>query len=78
MKKKIVYTDEPIELGEIVPDFLPKPEDLVFKEKKTKVTLTLTDSSIQFFKKAAKKQNSSYQSMIRNLLDFYVATQQSK
>ena len=76
MKKKITYTDEPIE-GEVIKDFLPSPENLVFKEKKTKVTLTLSNKSIAFFKDAAKKHGASYQSMIRELLDFYVANQRS-
>jgi predicted DNA binding CopG/RHH family protein len=66
-----------MEVGEIVPNFLPKPENLAFKEKKTKVTLTLSTSSIEFFREEAKKHKASYQSMIRLLLDFYVANQKS-
>lgn len=75
MKKKINYTDEPIE-ALVVSDFLPKPESLVLKEKKTRVTLTLTKKSLDFFKIAAKEHNASYQAMIRQLIDFYVANQQ--
>lgn len=75
MKKKINYTDEPIE-ALVVNDFLPKPESLVLKEKKTRVTLTLTKKSLDFFKTAAKEHNASYQAMIRQLIDFYVANQQ--
>ncbi len=73
MKKKIIYTDE--DLGEIrrVEDFLPPPEFLVFKKKTEKITLELTDESVQFFKKEAKKYHTQYQKMIRNLLDHYVA-----
>jgi hypothetical protein len=37
MKKKIIYTDEPMSTR-IIKDFLPKPEDLVFKEEKKKVS----------------------------------------
>lgn len=74
MKKKIIYTDESIE-GKVIKDFLPKPEHLVLKEKKRRVTLTLTERSLDFFKSAAKKHNASYQSMIRRLLDYYVANQ---
>lgn len=66
-----------MEVGEIVPNFLPKPENLVFKDKKTKVTLTLSNSSLEFFKEEAKKHKASYQSMIRHLLDFYVANQKN-
>lgn len=75
MKKNITYTNEPMKMGEIVKDFLPKPENLVFKEAKTRVTLTLTKKSLDFFKKSAKKHDASYQAMIRQLIDFYVASQ---
>lgn len=76
MKNKINYKDEPIE-AKVVSDFLPKPENLALKEKKTKVTLTLTEKSLDFFKKSAKKHNASYQAMIRQLIDFYVANQKT-
>jgi hypothetical protein len=33
----------------IVDDFLPSPEDLVFKEENVKVTITLSKSSVDFF-----------------------------
>jgi predicted DNA binding CopG/RHH family protein len=71
MKKNTKYTNEPMEFKE-VKDFLPSPEHLAFKEKNVKVTLNLSKSSIDFFKKHAKKQHSSYQSMIRRIIDFYV------
>jgi predicted DNA binding CopG/RHH family protein len=71
MKKKIIYTDEPID-GEIIKDFLPPPSELVFKEEKVKVTISLSKKSIEFFKKEAKKNDTNYQKMIRNLLDIYV------
>ncbi|MCH7827039.1 MAG: type II toxin-antitoxin system HigB family toxin [Bacteroidetes bacterium] len=50
MKKKIKYRDEKIGKVEIIKDFLPKPEDLVFKEDTVKVTLNLSKSSIEFLK----------------------------
>ena len=77
MKNKIKYTNEPIET-KVISDFLPKPEDLILKEKKTRVTLTLTEKSLEFFKSAAKKHKASYQAMIRRLLDFYTANQTSQ
>ncbi|OGK12360.1 CopG family transcriptional regulator [Candidatus Roizmanbacteria bacterium RIFCSPHIGHO2_01_FULL_37_16b] len=77
MKNKIKYTNEPIE-AKVISDFLPKPEDLILKEKKTRVTLTLTEKSLEFFKNAAKKHKASYQAMIRRLLDFYTANQTSQ
>tara|TARA_R110002096_G_scaffold113380_1_gene246447 strand:+ start:3735 stop:3968 length:234 start_codon:yes stop_codon:yes gene_type:complete len=75
MKKKIEYTDEPMGEIEIIEDFLPPPEALVFKESNTKVTIALSRSSVEFFKKEAKKHHTQYQKMIRNLLDEYVARQ---
>jgi len=71
--KKIKYTDEPLGELKVVEDFLPAPENLVFKEENVKVTITLSKSSIEFFKKAAKKHHTQYQKMIRNLLDQYTA-----
>ena len=73
MKKKIKYTDEKLGKVEIVKDFLPKPEDLVFKEETVKVTLNLSRSSVDFFKQIAQKNGSQYQKVIRKLLDSYTS-----
>ncbi len=73
MKKKIKYSDERIGKLEIVDDFLPSPEELVFNEERVKVTLNLNRSSIDFFKKIAKEHGSQYQKVIRNLLDSYTS-----
>lgn len=73
MKKKTTkYKDHSISVGRIIPDFLPRPEDLVFKEETVKVTLALNKNSIDFFKQLAKENHTQYQKMIRNLLDRYV------
>ena len=74
MKKKITYKNEPIE-AKVIKDFLPSPEELSLHDKKTKVTLTLSKKSIDFFKENAKQHGASYQAMIRKLLDYYVANQ---
>ena len=76
MKNKIKYSNEPIE-AKVISDFLPNPEMLSLNEKKTKITLTLTEKSLVFFKGAAKKHNASYQAMIRRLIDYYVANQRA-
>ena len=75
MKKKIVYTDEP--MGEVVvmADFLPSPAELAFREDGVKVTLALSKSSVDFFKSEAVKHQTQYQRMIRRLLDSYVEAQ---
>ena len=74
MKKQIKYSNKYIE-AKVIDDFLPSPEELVLKEKKTKVTLTLTEKSLNFFKDSAKKRGASYQAMIRRLIDYYVSNQ---
>jgi hypothetical protein len=55
MKKKIVYTDEPMGEVEVVADFLPSPAELAFREDGVKVTLSLSKSSVAFFKSEASK-----------------------
>ena len=76
MSTRIKYTDE--ELGEfrVIPDFLPSPEELAFKEDTVKVTISLSKGSVEFFKKEAKKHKTQYQKMIRRLLDVYTSAQQ--
>lgn len=71
MSAKIKYTDEPLGNLRVVPDFLPRPEDLVFREEGVKVTIALSKRSVEFFKREAQKHNTQYQRMIRRLLDAY-------
>ena len=80
MKKKtgskIKYTDDKGEMdgkwrivrrGE-----LPDLDALLDKlPEKTKVTLELDNSALEFFKREARKRNTSYQRMIRNLVRSY-------
>ncbi len=73
MKKKIKYTNEKIGKVEVAKDFLPGPDELVFKEDNVKVTLNLSRSSVEFFKEIAKKHGSQYQRVIRKLLDSYTS-----
>jgi predicted DNA binding CopG/RHH family protein len=75
MKGKIKYTNEPIGKVKLVEDFLPSPEELVLKDETIKVTISLSKTSVDFFKKEAKKYNTQYQKMIRRLLDEYAAHQ---
>jgi len=72
MKRKIKYTNEPMEL-ELIEDFLPHPDQLAMKGENIKVTITLSKESIEFFKQVAKKHHSPYQKMIRKVLDSYVS-----
>lgn len=72
MSAKIRYTDEPIGDLRIIPDFLPSPEELAFREESVKVTISLSKKSVVFFKSQAAKHRTQYQRMIRGLIDAYV------
>jgi hypothetical protein len=71
MSAKIKYTDEPLGKLRVVPNLLPAPKDLVFREEGIKVTLALSKRSVEFFKREAAKHNTQFQRMIRRLLDAY-------
>ncbi|MCG3171593.1 MAG: hypothetical protein CALGDGBN_03216 [Pseudomonadales bacterium] len=70
MNGKIKYSDEPVR-AEVVRDFLPPPDQLVAGEEWVKVTISLSRRSVEFFKEAAERNQTSYQRMIRRLLDTY-------
>lgn len=73
MRTKIKYTEEPMGDLKVVKDFLPPPDQLVLREENVKVTISLKKSSISFFKEQAKKQKTSYQKMIREVVDWYAS-----
>ena len=54
-------------------DFLPPPGKLVMPEETVKITISLSKSSVRFFKQQASKHHIKYQKMIRNLVDTYTA-----
>lgn len=60
----------------VVKDFLPAPDQLVLKEENIKVTISLNKSSVEFFKKEAQKHQTSYQRMIRRVIDWYASQYQ--
>src|SRR5258708_16471296 len=71
MSGKIRYTDEPLGNAGVVPEFLPRPEDVVCRDEGVKVTIALSKRSVDFFKTEARRHNTQYQRMIRRLLDAY-------
>jgi predicted DNA binding CopG/RHH family protein len=73
MKSTIKYTEGPMGDLRVVKDFLPPPEQFVLKEDNVKVTISLKKSSIAFFKQQAKKHKTSYQRMIREVVDWYAS-----
>jgi hypothetical protein len=74
MKPKIKYSGEPMGALKIVHDSLPPPERLVLKEDQVKVTLSLSKKSVDFFKSVARQHHTSYQKMIRRVIDIYSDT----
>ena len=73
MKRIRKYTEEPLGRIEVIKDFLPSPDQLVLKDDGVKVTISLSQRSVDFFKGQAQKHNTPYQRMIRRLLDAYAA-----
>ena len=54
-----------------IKDFLPPPEQLILKEDTKKVTIVLSQKSVEFFKKKSRATHVPYQQMIRKVLDIY-------
>ncbi|MFH1776838.1 MAG: CopG family transcriptional regulator [Candidatus Omnitrophota bacterium] len=71
MRKRIKYQDVPIGKMMRVEDFLPPPEKLVEPRETVKVTISLSKTSVNFFKQQAKRHHTKYQKMIRQLIDRY-------
>jgi predicted DNA binding CopG/RHH family protein len=86
MRKEMVkYTDAPAGVddavmhGKILTNaeklaLFASPEELVEKhDKKVKVTMMLDETSINFFKQQAAKNNTHYQTMINQVISNYVS-----
>lgn len=71
--KKNKSDDMPIGSLKQVKDFLPPIDQLVLQDETIKVTLSLTKSSVDFFKREAEKHHTKYQKMIRILVDKYAS-----
>lgn len=69
MKKRIKYTDEPMEFT-IIPDFLPPPEELAKRLKKVKVTLEVDALTAEVFRQQAGGRNDASK-LMGKLLDVY-------
>ena len=73
MKKRIRYTDEAMGEVRVVKDFLPSPDQLVLREDSVKVTISLSKSSVDYFKRVASENRTQYQKLIRKVLDLYAS-----
>lgn len=78
----VTYSDNPelptVDEVEMVVDFLPRPEELLFLEPETeKITIQLDKMTVNYFRQKAQERGGSYQRMIRSLLKEYVNHQQA-
>jgi predicted DNA binding CopG/RHH family protein len=64
MTKKIKYTDEPMQTGGIVKDFLPKPKDLVFRKERV-LTLRLDEPTLDELKEVADSKGLGMSTLVR-------------
>jgi hypothetical protein len=73
MTSKHKHTEPDVEVGgTIIKDFLPSPDQLAFREEaEPRITITMTKSTVDFFKREATKRGAKYQTMMRKLLDSY-------
>ena len=65
--------DMPIEPLKQVKDDLPSPSELAKSMEAVRITIMLSKSSVDYFKKSARKHHSKYQRMMRQVLDNYVS-----
>lgn len=71
MKRKIKDKNEPIGKLRAIKDFLPSPQELAKSDHRVKITIELDESTVSFFKKEAEAQNTKYQRMMREILNYY-------
>ncbi len=68
---KVIAKAKPLTREEEAAIGLPSPEELAAKVASTKINLAVDDDALEFFKGEAKRQGTSYQRMIRNLISAY-------
>ena len=71
MNNETEYSDEPMEIGREV-KILPNAAELANMARTERATLTLTKTTLDFFRQQAKKEHVSYNVLIRNALDEYI------
>ena len=73
MNKK--YRDHNMPVGKLtkINDDLPPPSELAKPIQAVRITIQVSKSSVDYFKKNARKYHTKYQSMIREVLDTYVS-----
>ena len=73
------YKDDLGEMATIgdtpLPDFLPGPENLIFRDEAVGVHLSLRSKSLDFFRREADRRGVPHERLISALLDAYVDRQ---
>ena len=64
MTKRIKYTEEPMRTGKIVKDFLPRPDDLVFRKERV-LTLRLDEPTLDELKEIANSKGLGMSTLVR-------------
>ncbi len=64
MTKRIKYTDEPMQTGKIVKDFLPGPGDLTFRKERV-LTLRLDEPTLDELKEVANSKGLGMSTLVR-------------
>jgi len=64
MTKRIKYTDEPMQTGKIVKDFLPGPDDLAFRKERV-LTLRLDEPTLDELKEVANSKGLGMSTLVR-------------
>ena len=64
MTKRIKYTDEPMQTGKIVKDFLPRSGDLVFRKERV-LTLRLDEPTLDELKQIANSKGLGMSTLVR-------------
>ena len=73
MNKK--HRDHNMPVGKLtkINDDLPPPSELAKPIQAVRITIQVSKSSVDYFKKNARKYHTKYQRMIREVLDAYVS-----
>lgn len=78
-KRNKIYADSPfgrIKLGSAMRDLLPPPDEIAHMLRARKVTITLTEGCVDFFKRQSETHHVPYQAMMREVLSSYVRESQ--
>ena len=77
MANKVRYTKAPADMARAleaavsIEDFLPSPDQLVLRQDKEKITISLDKRNVDLFRHYAKKHNAKYQTMMNDVLGEY-------